>query len=180
LCARDPDARYPDALSCGQALRKAAPPASPGSLLGIRQGPPPAPPLRAAPVGAELSVPSSVSGAHKAAALPPPLPATRRRFPRAPYVTPVRIVHGETVLDGRSEDLSVGGLLVLAPQAFEQAALVRVRFALPMTGRVIEVGATARWVKAARISGAVGLQFSALPAEAHEVIDRYVTMMGGE
>jgi len=92
----------------------------------------------------------------------------------------VRIVHGETVLDGRSEDLSVGGLLVLAPQAFEQAALVRVRFALPMTGRVIEVGATARWVKAARISGAVGLQFSALPAEAHEVIDRYVTMMGGE
>jgi c-di-GMP-binding flagellar brake protein YcgR len=112
--------------------------------------------------------------------VPPPLPATRRRFPRAPYVTPVRIYHEQTVLDGRSEDVSVGGLLVLAPQAFEQAALVKVRFSLPMTGRVIEIDATARWVKAAGVRGAVGLQFSALPAEAHEVIDRYVTMMGGE
>jgi c-di-GMP-binding flagellar brake protein YcgR len=108
------------------------------------------------------------------------LPATRRRFPRAPYVTPVRIYHGATILEGRSEDLSVGGLLVLAPQAFEQAELVNVRFALPMTGQVIEIGATARWVKAARATGAVGLQFSALPPEAHDVIDRYVTMMGGE
>ena len=112
--------------------------------------------------------------------VPPPLPPTRRRFPRAPYVTPVRIHHGETVLEGRSEDVSVGGLLVLAPQAFEQAELVKVRFALPMTGRVIEIGATARWVKAAGVRGAVGLQFSSLPADAHEVIDRYVTMMGGE
>jgi c-di-GMP-binding flagellar brake protein YcgR len=92
----------------------------------------------------------------------------------------VRIHHGETVLEGRSEDVSVGGLLVLAPQAFEQAELVKVRFALPMTGQVIEIDATARWVKAARATGAVGLQFAALPATAHEVIERYVTMMGGE
>jgi hypothetical protein len=55
-----------------------------------------------------------------------------------------------------------------------------VRFALPMTGQVIEIDATARWVKAARATGAVGLQFAALPATAHEVIERYVTMMGGE
>jgi hypothetical protein len=95
-------------------------------------------------------------------------------------VTPVRIFHGDVVLDGRSEDVSVGGLLVLAPQAFEQAELVRVRFALPSTGQVIEIGATARWVKAARVNGAVGLQFTALPADAHDVIERYVTMMGGE
>jgi hypothetical protein len=108
------------------------------------------------------------------------LPVTRRRFPRAPYVTPVRICHGQTVLDGRSEDVSVGGLLVLALQAFVQAEYVQVRFALPLTGRVIEVGATARWVKAAGVRGAVGLQFSALPAEAHEVIERYVTAMGGQ
>ena len=112
--------------------------------------------------------------------MPPPLPATRRRFPRAPYVTPVRIYHGGTVLEGRSEDVSVGGLLVLAPQAFEQAQLVKVRFALPMTGKVLELGATARWVKAARVTGAVGLEFASLPTEAHEVIERYVTMMGGE
>jgi eukaryotic-like serine/threonine-protein kinase len=181
--AREPDARFSDALALAQALRKAAPAGTPGSLLGIKQGPPPIP-LRpnalAAAAGSEGA--SRVSGPGEARPLPvpPPLPATRRRFPRAPYVTPVRIIHGEVLLDGRSEDVSVGGLLVLAPQAFEQAQLVMVRFALPMTGRVIEIAATARWVKAAGVRGAVGLQFSSLPAEAHEVIDRYVTMMGGE
>ena len=175
--SREPDARYPDAQAFAQALRKAAPATPPGSLLGIRQGPPPVP-VRV--VASEPSAQASLSGAARPAPVPPPLPPTRRRFPRAPYVTPVRIYHGETVLEGRSEDVSVGGLLVLAPQAFEQAALVKVRFALPMTGTVIEIDATARWVKAARVTGAVGLQFAALPANAHDVIERYVTMMGGE
>ena len=173
----EPHFRYADAESFAQALRKAAPAVAAGSLLGIRQGPPPMParPVpNAGPVSRAAPVPT------KPAPVPPPLPATRRRFPRAPYVTPVRIFHGQTVLDGRSEDVSVGGLLVLAPQAFEQAELVKVRFALPMTGKVIETGATARWVKAAGVRGAVGLEFSALPAEAHEVIERYVTAMGGE
>jgi len=180
--AREPDARFPDALAFAQALRKAAPASAPGSLLGIRQGPPPIPPRPGAAVATVATEPArtSMPGVPRPAPVPPPLPPTRRRFPRAPYVTPVRIVHDQLVLEGRSEDVSVGGLLVLAPQAFEQAQLVKVRFALPTTGRVIEIGATARWVKAAGIRGAVGLQFSALPADAHEVIDRYVTMMGGE
>jgi eukaryotic-like serine/threonine-protein kinase len=181
--AREPDARFADALALAQALRKAAPAAAPGSLLGIRQGPPPIPVRPAAAAAGAAPEPASrasAPGVPRPLPVPPPLPATRRRFPRAPYVTPVRIYHGETVLEGRSEDVSVGGLLVLAPQAFEQAQLVKVRFALPMTGRVIEIAATARWVKAAGVRGAVGLQFSSLPAEAHEVIDRYVTMMGGE
>lgn len=174
--SRDPDARYPDAEAFGLALRRAAPSVESTSLLGIRQGPPPIPARSVA------RAPDERAGLPEARPLPvpPPLPVTRRRFPRAPYVTPVRIHHGEMVLEGRSEDVSVGGLLVLAPQAFEQAALVKVRFALPMTGQVIEIDATARWVKAARVTGAVGLQFSALPAAAHDVIERYVTMMGGE
>ena len=170
--ARDPDGRFPDALAFAQALRMAAPASAPGSLLGIRQGPPPIPARPGAAVAA--------TAASRPMPVPPPLPTTRRRFPRAPYVTPVRIIHDHVVLEGRSEDLSVGGLLVLAPQAFEQAQLVKVRFALPTTGRVIQIGATARWVKAAGARGAVGLQFTSLPADAHEVIDRYVTMMGGE
>jgi eukaryotic-like serine/threonine-protein kinase len=177
--ARDPQDRFADAQSFAQALRQAAPAGSVGSLLGIRRGPPP-PPVRAV-ADAPAVDRSSLPGARRApAAVPPPLPQSRRRFPRAPYVTPVRIDDGHAVLEGRSEDVSVGGLLVLAPQAFEQAAPVRVRFALPMTGSVIEVDATARWVKAARITGAVGLQFASLPAQAHDVIERYVAMMGGE
>ncbi len=184
--SREPDGRFADALAFAQALRKAAPASAPFSLLGIRQGPPPIPVRSGASASAAAAVPApdptrvSVPGGARALPVPPPLPPTRRRFPRAPYVTPVRIFHDQVVLDGRSEDVSVGGLLVLAPQAFEQAQLVKVRFALPMTGRVIEIGATARWVKAAGVRGAVGLQFSSLPADAHEVIDRYVTMMGGE
>jgi serine/threonine-protein kinase len=176
--SREPDARFADALALAQALRKAAPATAPGSLLGIRQGPP-QPPVRQM-AAAEPALGAAVPGAPQPMMGSHSLPATRRRFARAPYVTPVRIRHGETVLDGRSEDVSVGGLLVLARQAFEQEELVRVRFALPMTGLVIELSATARWVKAAGTRGAVGLQFSTLPAEAHEVIDRYVQMMGGE
>jgi eukaryotic-like serine/threonine-protein kinase len=177
---REPGARFADALAMRQALLEAAPSVAPGSLLGIRQGPSPIPVLRPAVAshGAQSASRAAAPGAPRPE--PPPLPVTRRRFPRAPYVTPVRICHGKTVLDGRSEDVSVGGLLVLAPRAFEQAELVQVRFAVPLTGRVIETGATARWVKAAGARGAVGLQFSALPAEAHEVIERYVTAMGGE
>jgi len=176
--ARAPEARFADALAFAQALRHAAPADAPGSLLGIRRGPLPIPVRQSAAfVQPEPVLPAAAPGAPRRL---PPRPATRRQFPRAPYVTPVRIYHGETVLEGRSEDVSVGGLLVLAPQAFEQAALVQVRFALPTTGRVIEIAATARWVKAAGVRGAVGLQFAALPAEAHEVIERYVTMMGGE
>jgi eukaryotic-like serine/threonine-protein kinase len=176
--SREPDGRYADAQTFAQALRKAAPAAGAVSLLGIRPGPPPVP----ARPGTALEASSKASLPGRPAPAPPPLPqpATRRRFPRAPYVTPVRIYHGGAILDGRSEDVSVGGLLVLAPQAFEQAELVKVRFSLPMTGKVVEIGATARWVKAARITGAVGLEFSSLPADAHEVIERYVTMMGGE
>jgi len=56
---------------------------------------------------------------------------------------------------------------------------VRVRFALPMTGRILEVAATARWVRMARRTGAVGLEFSALPPEAHAGIEFYVKTMGG-
>ncbi|MEI9936808.1 MAG: PilZ domain-containing protein [Pseudomonadota bacterium] len=61
-----------------------------------------------------------------------------------------------TSLEGRSEDISVGGLLVLAPQAFGQEESVSVRFALPITGKLLEVPATARWVKKARGTGAIG------------------------
>ncbi|MEP7053149.1 MAG: PilZ domain-containing protein, partial [Pseudomonadota bacterium] len=111
----------------------------------------------------------------------PELPSTRRRFARAPYVTPVRIFRPDgRLLDGRSEDISAGGLLVLAPQTFDQEERVTVRFALPITGKLLEVPATARWVKMARGTGAVGLEFRALTSEHLTVIETFVTAMGGE
>ena len=61
-----------------------------------------APATAAAPVSGVAALVSS-----KPAPVPPPLPPTRRRFPRAPYVTPVRIYHGQTVLDGESSELRI-------------------------------------------------------------------------
>ena len=69
---------------------------------------------------------------------------------------------------------------MLAPQAFGDAEQVVVRFALPITGRLLEVPATARWVKMARGTGAFGLEFAALAPDHLSVIENYVTAMGTE
>ncbi len=168
--ARDPAERYASARDFAEALsRVPTGGTSPTSLLGIR-APGPTPP----------ALPGSTS-----IRMPPKLPeqaSSRRRFARAPYVTPARIFRANgSVLEGRSEDISTGGLLVLAPQAFEQEERVSVRFALPITGKLLEVPATARWVKMARGgAGAVGLEFAALLPEQLTVIENYVQAMGGE
>lgn len=186
--AREPDDRFQSMRELAEALAWVPTgDSSPTSLLG----------LRAAPLGlqaesmsriaiapiAPLSIRPPVPASASASA-PPPLPdqgSSRRRFARAPYVTPVRIYSANgTLLEGRSEDISIGGLLVLAPQAFTQEERVSVRFALPITGKLLEVPATARWVKKARGTGAVGLEFSALAPDQLTVIENYVTAMGGE
>jgi hypothetical protein len=148
---------------------RAAAPFDPASMAGMRA---------AAPYD-----PASMAGMKAAAPVAPAdLPSTRRRFARAPYVTPTRIFRANgSMLEGRSEDISAGGLLVLAPQAFSDAEQVTVRFALPITGKLLEVPATARWVKTARgTGGAVGLEFTGLAPDQLAVIENYVTAMGTE
>jgi hypothetical protein len=56
---------------------------------------------------------------------------------------------------------------------------VRVRFALPILGKIAEVEATTRWIRTARGKDAVGLEFRAITTEARDAISRYVTAMGG-
>jgi serine/threonine protein kinase len=159
--ARDPADRHASMRAFAEALSQVPlGNAQLSSLLGLRG---------AVGTGAHAALPSLDSA------------STRRRFARAPYVTPTRIFrpNGST-LDGRSEDISVGGLLVLAPQAFDQAERVTVRFALPITGKLLDVPAIARWVKMARGTGAVGLQFVDLAPDHTLVIESYVTALGGE
>jgi eukaryotic-like serine/threonine-protein kinase len=135
---------------------------------------------RAQPLLGLRKVETTEANTKPTVAMPRAAQATRRRFARAPYTTPVRILREKKpTLDGRSEDISVGGLLVLTETPCEAQEPVRVRFALPMTGKVIEVAATARWVKMARRTGAVGLEFSALPQDVHDGIALYVKAMGG-
>jgi serine/threonine-protein kinase len=163
----DVGARIASAAELGAGLAGfATGPESPRGLLGVRQEPGSTEPSRAAK--------------------PPPLPGDsprreepRRRHARAPYLTPVRIVRsGDRSVDGNSEDVSEGGLLVFTPWPCDNGEQVDVRFALPLSGRIVTVKATARWIRTARRSGATGLEFIDVPKSARQEIADYVRAMG--
>jgi len=105
--------------------------------------------------------------------------AARRRFGRAAYVTPVRIVTVDGAADGRSEDVSEGGLLVVTQSNVTEGAHVSVRLPLPSSGRVVTCDAIARWARTRRGQKAIGLAFTSLPEEARVDIERYVRLMSG-
>lgn len=150
--ARDPDARFADMHAFGRALSAA------------RASTPDRPPT-SGPAG----ILSSTVG------------AGQRRHPRAPYVTPVRVLFPSgATLDGRSEDISLGGLLAILAGSCAAGDRVRVRFAVPITHRIAEIEATTRWVRTARGREAVGLEFGKLPRDVRDAIERYVRAMGAE
>ncbi len=116
------------------------------------------------------------------AAPPPPGPDQRRKLARAPYVTPVRIVMGDITIDGRTEDISVGGLLVVCHQVCPTDKKATMRFALPIEGKVAAVDVQVRWVRAARASDpegprALGVEFVDPPPEMTASIARFVRLM---
>ena len=116
---------------------------------------------------------------------PPPSPGQeQRRYARAPYRTPVRIeVPGIGAVDGRTEDISGGGLLVVSRGGLKEGTDVTVRFALPLDGRVVSEAAVVKWSRAAHAdesSGlcAIGLAISPDSIETQRQIERYVALMG--
>jgi serine/threonine-protein kinase len=117
-----------------------------------------------------------------APAVPPPVPdIARRKHPRAPYVTPVHVVAsiaGDGPAEGRSEDVSEAGLLVVAEGGWKSGEEVLLRFALPLSGIMEQVPAVVRWSRAGRGGRtASGLEFTALSEAARHVIASYVEMM---
>lgn len=134
-----------------------------------------------APKAGSAETPSLLSGpTSRGSHTSPDGAAVKRKFPRAPYVTPVRVLRPDgTSIDGRSEDVSCGGLLAVMTTSVAASELVRVRFALPIVGKIAELEATTRWIRTARGKDAVGLEFRAITAEAKDAIDRYVAAMGG-
>jgi c-di-GMP-binding flagellar brake protein YcgR len=96
----------------------------------------------------------------------------------------VRIeVPGIGAVDGRSEDISGGGLLVLSRGAVKGGAQVTVRFALPLDGRVVSETAIIKWSRASRegeTSGlfAIGVEIHEPSAETQRQVERYVSLMG--
>jgi serine/threonine protein kinase len=107
----------------------------------------------------------------------------RRKMPRAPYVTPVSLAVTAGTVDGRTEDISEGGLLVISRQACEPNQRAKVRFASPIEGRVVTCEAHVRWVRAAppevaNGARAIGLEFIEASPEIRASIARYVAAMG--
>lgn len=89
-----------------------------------------------------------------------------REFARAPYAAPARVVRsGGQTIDGRTEDVSEGGLLVLAAVPLERDERVLIRFPLPSSGRIAAIDGVVRWCKSQRGRHAIGLAFDR-PAEA--------------
>jgi uncharacterized protein (TIGR02266 family) len=131
------------------------------------------------------ALPSTDAPAILPAAAETPLPSELRRASRALYRTPVRVeMAGIGAMDGRSEDISEGGMFVVTRGKVADGAEVTVRFALPLDGReVAEIGVV-RWSRAARPTEgeprAIGVEFTSLGEESAKQIARYVLSMVDE
>jgi serine/threonine protein kinase len=134
------------------------------SLLGLHS------PERAA--GSEKATPPDAPPARFASA-----PA-RRRHARAPYITLARVKpENSPALDGRIEEVSESGFQFVADRILPAGQSVGVRFALPISGKIVEASATARWSRSARGGAATGFEFSTLSEDAKDDIRRYVAIM---
>jgi hypothetical protein len=104
--------------------------------------------------------------------------AARRAHPRAPFVTLATLQRsGGTAADARIEDLSEGGVLLVAKEQFPTGESVRLRFGLPISGRVYAINAVVRWSRTGRGAPASGLEFVELPEAARLEIRQYVALM---
>jgi len=109
---------------------------------------------------------------------PEPPPSHRRQYVRAPYVTPVLLISatgGET--EGRSEEISEEGMLVITPLSFPLGSPMQMRFASPMTGEMIALDGSVRWTREGRGRSAIGLEFVSVPPVLRGVVAQYIAML---
>ena len=162
--AQDPAARFASMADAAAALASCARHPSDRVDLLSATAAPPQPPAAASP----------------AAQLAPP-PQARRVHARAPYVALATLQRDKgAAADARIEDLSEGGVLIVAREPYTAGEVLRVRFGLPISGRVLTVPAVVRWSRTARGAPVIGLEFSALPDPARVEIRQYVALMGGD
>lgn len=99
----------------------------------------------------------------------------RRTTPRAPYGTPMMILHANGSMAGRMEDISAGGLLAVTTGAGDtDLEDVRVRFALPTTGAVVTIACDVRWARKSPGRTAMGMSFRSLAPDFAAAIATYV------
>jgi serine/threonine protein kinase len=102
----------------------------------------------------------------------------RRRYPRAPYVAPVRIVLADqSAIEGRSADISEGGLQVLVRRPCPSNTSAHACFPTPLSGRVVTVPVWTRWVRDAVRRSAIGLEFDRPEDELRREVASYVELL---
>lgn len=115
-------------------------------------------------------------------AIPPPLPAevrARRKHARAPYATPVYVSWAGAETDGRSEDVSEGGMLVTVASAPPVGTQVSLRFELPSGRGQAVANGRVKWRKAGRRRDAIGIEFLSIGDEARRAIADYTALADG-
>jgi serine/threonine protein kinase len=104
-------------------------------------------------------------------------PSHRRHHQRAPYVTPVLLVSNTgSEIQGRSEEISQEGMLVVSPVGYPLGAALELRFATPVTGEMIAMHATVRWTREGRGRCAMGLEFANVPPLLRGIVTQYIQM----
>jgi hypothetical protein len=106
-----------------------------------------------------------------------PSSADQRRHVRAPFRTPVRVeLPGSVPVDGRSEDISPGGLMIVMKSntTIAKDTAIVLRFSLPIDGRVVSEEAVVRWTR----GGAFGVALSSPGPETARQVARYLELMG--
>jgi hypothetical protein len=163
--AQEPSSRPDNMLHLAEALRSLArQPSDRVDLLAASA----ATPMTATPA---LSKPDA----------PAAPPQARRVHPRAPYAALATLQRERGgANDARIEDLSEGGVLLVTRETYAAGETLRVRFGLPISGRVLAVPALVRWSRVARGAPVIGLEFRELPDAARTEIRQYVTLMGGD
>ncbi len=114
-----------------------------------------------------------MSEVHVAGAVP-----GRRRHTRAPFTTAVAMHATDgSHFQGRTQDLSTGGVLILADEAFDPAKITKIELALPFEGSPVILPAIGRWSRPARKGLLVGVEFVDLPEAVSENIRMFVAEM---
>jgi hypothetical protein len=68
-------------------------------------------------------------------------------------------------------------MLVLTPLAFPLGAPLKLRFASPVTGEMILIDGSVRWLREARGRSAMGVEFVAVPPVLRRVVADYIAML---
>lgn len=98
----------------------------------------------------------------------------QRKGVRSPYQAPARILTADGEgHDARIEDISTGGLLMVTRVAVATGAVLRVKFPLPMSGKVVTLGGAVKWVRAGQSTRAVGFELAKLPDDVRTEIELY-------